>query len=106
MNIPSAFRLLGHRIAVNKIPLAEWPHGEDCVGVWDPLNYKIDLLAEFDGSRGDHTFMHELLHAALHLMNHKLTHDEKFVDTLAGMLHQALTSCEYPKAARKRSSKK
>lgn len=105
MEIPSAVQLFGHTIVVSRIPSAQWPHGDDCVGIYDPVNQRIDLLAEYDGSRGLHTFMHELLHAALMLMNHKLARDEKFVDTLGGLLAQAMTSMK-PKVVRKRPSKK
>lgn len=107
--IPSSVNLLGHTIVVTRIPMVEWPHGDDCVGIYDPLNQRIDLLAEYDGSRGLHTFMHELLHAALMVMNHKLAFDEKFVDTLGGLLAQALFPAQQTmkkKVARKRPSKK
>lgn len=100
--LPTAFPLLGHRITVRVVPPDEWQHGEDTVGIWVPTEYAIEINGGVQESMRGHTFFHELLHAALDQMNHKLARNEQFVDSLAGLLHQALTGAEYPKPKRRK----
>ena len=100
MKIPASIPLLGHRITVSIIPTEEWKHGDDCVGIWDPNNHRIELLREYDGTKLEQAFFHELFHAALHMMNHKLAVNEVFVDTLSALIHQALSGATYPKKPR------
>ena len=106
--IPSTVPLLGHTIQVFVCPPEEWPHGDDCVGIWSPTDHQIHIHGGIDDSLKMHSFFHELLHAALDMMNHKLARNEAFVDQLAGLLHQALAGATYvkPKKSRiKRASK-
>ena len=104
--IPQTIPLLGHTIQVFVAKPGEWAFGEDCCGIWLPTLHQIHISGEIDQSLQLHTFFHEMVHAILDMMNHKLGRNEVFVDTLAGLLHQALTGAVYPKPARKRASKK
>lgn len=99
MKIPTSFPLFGKRVAVDIIPLADWTHGEDTVGLWNPQKNAISLRADQVGDAIEQAYLHEMLHAALDGISHKLARDEVFVDTLASLLHQALTGARY---ARKR----
>ena len=102
MLIPTAIPLLGHRITVEVIHEKQWPHDKDTVGIWDPSSHKIQVLAEYDGTKLEQTYLHELVHAILDLMTHKLARNEQFVDTFSGLLHQAITGAEYPPKGRKK----
>ena len=104
--IPCAIPLLGHRITVGIVPPEQWPYGEDCVGIWLPADHTIHIVGGQSDSVLMQTFMHELLHAALDLMNHKLSRNEVFVDTLAGLLAQALTGAEYEAPKKRRVTKR
>jgi hypothetical protein len=104
--IPSSFPLLGHTIQVFVTPREDWEFGDDCVGIWLPHCHQIHIQGGVDDSLKMHTFFHEMCHAVLDMMNHKLGRNEVFVDTLAGLLHQALTGAQYPKPVQKRASKK
>lgn len=93
MKIPAAFRLMGHRITVRIIEEADWPD-DDIVGVYSPSTSEILLLRRASAIM-EQTFLHELLHAIFKLLGrHKADADEVFIDTVAGLLHQALTSQE------------
>jgi len=104
MKLPVAVPLMGNRIRIQVLPRDQWPHGDDCIGLWEPQQNRISILEDIEPTARAHTFWHELLHAALDLMNNKLSANEKFVDQLSGLLHQAISQAEYPKAKRKRKA--
>lgn len=99
MQIPKRFKLLGHTIEVIDEPAGFYEskrHGA--------CNYEAKWIKyaspnpsyPVSQSSAEHTFMHELIHHCLYCTEqHALNDNEGFVDLLAGLLHQALTTMEY-----------
>jgi hypothetical protein len=77
----------------------------DTVGMWTPACHRIDLRNDLGDTELQQTFCHEWAHSMLAEMNHPLNDDEVFVDNLASLLHQSLTTFELGSAleARQRS---
>jgi hypothetical protein len=95
MRIPSTFPILGQLITVKVVPLEEWKHGAECVGMWTPAANLIELRGDYTGSKREQVFFHELIHALLDSISHRLSENEVFVDQLASVLHQALSGARY-----------
>lgn len=96
---PAEFHILGHTVQIDVIAPKDWPHGETCVGVWNPADNRIELVQQGESGMV-HAFCHELTHAILGMMNHKLYSNEPFVDQFGGMLAQILMTLK-PKPRRK-----
>jgi hypothetical protein len=96
IRIPSAIPIMGHVITVTTYAASDWPHGDDCEGLWDPSVHQISLHGDLTGTKREQVFFHELTHAALTLMSHKLAYNEVFVDQFASLMHQALSGAKYP----------
>ena len=101
--IPTAFALLGHRIDVAVIPANKWKR-PDCVGIWIPQQFRIELKNTKKITALQQTFCHELTHAMLDMMSHPLATDEQFVDQLGHLLQQALTTFENEPQSQRRSN--
>lgn len=87
--IPNEYYLYGQKYTVRVIPADEWKDNDNW-GSFDPeIN---EILIKDRGQASEWTFYHELVHSILMAMRHKLNNDEGFVDTVAGLLHQALTT--------------
>lgn len=92
--IPKQFQLLGQTITV------EWDeslaHTMDALGTTHPRENKIKLQKPNKGwgvptEKLEHVFLHEAVHWILLSMRQTdLFNDEVFVDTFAGLLHQAI----------------
>lgn len=92
MKIPKSFRLLGQTYTVEVVLPQDWKN-EDAVGIFRPHMRRIELLFNSSREALEQAFFHELTHAALNAMGKdKLYKDEAFVDLLAGLFHQALTT--------------
>lgn len=92
MKIPRTFRLLGTEYTVRLIPRDEWDQDAECVGLFKPQACEIHIQ-ERSREAMEHTYLHELLHACILATGRdKLYKDEAFIDMLAGLLHQALTT--------------
>jgi len=89
----TSFKLLGHTIRVKEIPETEWRH-EDCVGLYEPHRQRILIRGGLTDSLRWHTVYHEMVHAILGAMGHELNNNENFVDMVAGLLHQALSTAK------------
>lgn len=101
MNIPESIKLFGIIITVKVIPIDDWRQEAECVGIYYEQQNEIQLLERADRSAMAQVFLHELLHAILTMLRYdKLSNDEKLIDTVASLLHQALTSAEYSNATR------
>jgi hypothetical protein len=61
---------------------------------------RIDVMKR-SPSGTEQAFLHELIHAVLYCMGNPMYDDEAFVDTMSGLIHQALTSAKHPRPARK-----
>lgn len=99
MKIPSKFNLLGHVIEVKYEPERFFERNAygSCSyeGKWIKLVPPSDSHPITNGSL-EQTFLHELMHMVLyHTQESQLSDNEKFVDLVAGLLHQALTTMEY-----------
>lgn len=92
LGIPRRFRVHGHTVTVRIVPLSKWRHSKDAVGIYDPNRHRIELRADQGETELQQTFCHELGHCLLSEMSHPLNDDEKFVDNLGSLLHQALTT--------------
>jgi len=57
------------------------------MGLCDPETHTIKIRASLPEQAQQATFYHELVHAILFTMG-KTNHDEEFVDTFGGLLHQ------------------
>lgn len=95
MRIPSSFPLFGKTINVTVYSAEEWPHSDDCVGLWQPSSNRISIHARLRGADREQALFHEMIHAILDGMSHKLARNEVFVDQFASLLHQALTGARY-----------
>lgn len=91
--IPKTFQLMGHTITVRVVAEKDWTD-DDAVGLWNPQNLLIQIRGGMPDQRTQQAFCHELVHAILCHFSHPLNTDEAFVDTFAGLLHQAWTSIE------------
>lgn len=91
---------MGNTISVKIVPEAEWSD-DDAVGLWNSQNLIIQVRGGLHPHRAQQAFCHELVHAMLDAFSHPISKDEQFVDTLAGLLHQAWTSIESQSAQRK-----
>lgn len=93
--IPKKFQLAGHTIEVVNIPRRKWKHGKDCVGMWLPDQYRIELLASLKGTNRQQVFLHEAVHAILDVAGYyELSADESLVDRVSHLLHHMLVSME------------
>lgn len=107
MKIPTSIRLMGHTVRIVALPPAKWKQ-KDCVGYFNPKEMEIGVLKR-PGTHTEQAFHHELTHAILYCMGNDLYEDEAFVDTFAGLMHQAMTSAKFtdprqPRRPRKASS--
>lgn len=57
------------------------------MGYCDPETYNIKIRANLSEQARQATFFHELVHAILFTMG-QTNHNEEFVDTFGGFLHQ------------------
>lgn len=85
---------MGHTITVKIIPEADWRH-DDCVGMYEPHKHRILIRDGLSPSLAQHTLYHEMLHSILGAMGSALNSDENFVDMVAGLLHQALSTARF-----------
>lgn len=91
--IPKSFQLAGHTIEVRSVPSKKWKHGKDCVGIWLPEHYRIEIRSHLRGSNRQQVFTHELIHAMLDIAGHDdLSRDEQLVDRLGHLLQQAMVT--------------
>jgi hypothetical protein len=92
MKIPKSFQLLGKRYEVVMVPVEEWSE-EELVGLCSPQKLEVSIKCGLKPQLQEHIYLHEMMHAIFDAMGEeKLYTDEAFIDTLAGLLHQALTS--------------
>jgi ketopantoate reductase len=99
MNIPKKFKLMGSTFTVEYND--DMCKGAEAFGLASYDTNKIYLSTKVNNDpinqdQIEHTFLHEVVHHILHIMGkEKLNSNEKFVDMLAGFLHQLLTTSEY-----------
>lgn len=92
--IPTRFQVLGCNIEVELRDPDNWDH-DDVVGLYDPMNHRITVVVNSQQMM-EHAFFHELIHCILFALGqNELSEDEAFVDTFAGLLHQALKTATY-----------
>ena len=97
--IPSAFYLFGHRYEV------QWRDDlcdkEEAVGQSNYRELRVELqrnnaVVTRKPSQIENTFLHELVHCIFwELRENELRSNEKLVQQIAALLHQALTTAEY-----------
>lgn len=93
--IPKKFSLAGHTIEVVNVPRSKWKHGKDCVGMWMPDKYRIELLGSLKGTNRQQVFLHEAVHAILDVAGYyEMSEDEALVDRVSHLLHHMLVSME------------
>ncbi len=99
--VPKSFQLAGHTIEVRTVPPRRWKHGKNCVGIWLPDQYRIEILSTCKGSNRQQVWAHEAIHAILDVAGYgplpatkDLSRDEQFVDRLGHLLQQMLTTME------------
>jgi len=93
--IPKQFQLAGHTIKVMVVPPRKWKHGKNCVGIWLPDEYRIEILSTCRGTNRQQVWAHEAIHALLDIAGHDdLSRDEQLVDRLGHLLQQMLTTME------------
>lgn len=98
MKVPSRFKALGYTIKVIRPTKEKLDRlaGGDCAGFFDPTKMRIAVGKELSEDMALHTWLHEVTHLAFHLMGEdELYVNEKLVDLLAAIMHQALVSAEY-----------
>jgi hypothetical protein len=93
--IPKQFKLAGHTICIANIPAKKWKHGKDCVGMWMPDQYRIEIIGTLKGTNRQQVFLHEAVHAILDVAGYyELSEDEALVDRVSHLLQQMLTTME------------
>jgi hypothetical protein len=93
--IPKQFKLAGHTICIANIPAKKWKHGKDCVGMWMPDQYRIEIVGTLKGTNRQQVFLHEAVHAILDVAGYyELSEDEALVDRVSHLLQQMLTTME------------
>ena len=96
MRIPKRFSVLGHQVTVKFDPESLDQLG--ACGSWSLGNAVIRLVPEDSAHNRrmvEHAFCHEWVHCMLEMIGEKkLSENEKFVDLLAGVLHQSLSSMQ------------
>lgn len=93
--IPKLFSLAGHKIEVVNIPRSKWKNGKNCVGMWLPDKYRIELHGSLEGTNRQQVFLHEAVHAILDVAGYyEMSEDEALVDRLSHLLHHMLVSME------------
>ena len=93
--IPKKFNLAGHTIEIVNIPRRKWKHGKNCVGMWIPDQYRIELLGSLKGTNRQQVFLHEAVHAILDVAGYyQLSEDEALVDRVSHLLHHMLITME------------
>lgn len=93
--IPKKFNLAGHTIEIVNISRRKWKHGKNCVGMWIPDQYRIELLGSLKGTNRQQVFLHEAVHAILDVAGYyQLSEDEALVDRVSHLLHHMLVSME------------
>lgn len=97
MRIPKRFKILGKTISVHDDPMLRFTENADGMAYY--VTNKIALqtdLPEYPLLNREQIFIHELLHHCLDAMGEQeLRGNEKFVDLLSKVLHQAVTTMEY-----------
>ena len=96
MKLPSSFKLMGHTWKVKLIEPHEWKV-EDCIGLCEADQHTIKIK-KVGGTLEGHIFYHELLHAVFNSLGHEPgqgVHTEQIVDSIAGCLHQCLTTARF-----------
>lgn len=99
MKIPKRFKLFGQTVEV--VFDDNLLDSYDCIGRSSTKFNQIRLQTNIKGinrlqSDIEQVFIHELLHQCLGRMEEReLRDNEKFVDILASLIHQALTTAEY-----------
>lgn len=93
--IPKTFNLAGHTITVVNVPPKKWKHGKECIGMWIPDQYRIELISSLKGTNRQQVFMHEAVHAILDVAGYyDMSADEVLVDRLSHLMHQMLVTME------------
>lgn len=96
MKIPKRFQLFGHTIDVNwcdDLLIRTNNVGE---AHYNFNEIKLDVMHDRPESYKEQVFLHEVLHLILNQIGEdELRENEKFIDLLASLLHQALTTMEY-----------
>lgn len=96
MIIPKSFKLFGHTITVEYDDTLH--QKEDFVGLAEYRNNKIilDNNKTRMQSQIEQTFFHELIHFIFEALGEiELQKNEKIVDLIAQLLHQAFDTMEY-----------
>jgi len=104
-SIPTSFQLHGQKIDV--IYDKQLTNTSDARGMSHFRENKIRLQTSTDSiptpiTMQEQTFCHELIHYLLLHAESKLNDDEKFVNLMGNLLHQALSTMEYPKKVNKK----
>lgn len=94
IRIPVSFQIFGQTYNVEYDDTLR--RNTENVGSCSPRQNKITLEPDQLPEQLEQCFLHELTHAILGELNeNELYHNEKFVDTFAGALHQVLQSAKY-----------
>jgi len=93
--IPKQFQLAGHTITVVNVTPRKWKHGKDCIGMWMPDQYRIEIMSTLKGTNRQQVFLHEAVHAILDVAGYyELSADEALVDRVSHLMQQMLTTME------------
>lgn len=107
LRIPKRFKLLGHTIEVKLDPKLQSDRNWAGAASYEDSEITLQPITEStprSKTKYEQTFCHELIHHLLWhggaAINHRLDGEyihqkEEFVDLLASLLHQALTTMEY-----------
>jgi len=87
----ASYKLMGHTVRAYVVDETDWG-SKDCVGTYEPHKHRILIRGGLSESLTQHTFYHEMLHSIAGAVDSPLNENEKEIDMMAGLLHQALTT--------------
>lgn len=98
LKIPKTVTMMGHTITIKRRRTLVKRKKALGLAHFDAnlIELQTPIRGVYDETGIEHALIHELIHFALHYLGHEeLNEDEKFVDTLAALIHQALVTATY-----------
>jgi len=99
----ASYSLMGHTVKVFIVPEVDWKT-PDAVGTYEPHKHRILIRGGLSESLTQHTFYHEMLHSIAGAMDLPLNENEKDIDIMAGLLHQAMSSLKAKRVAKRKKT--
>lgn len=90
---------MGQTVKVDLVPPIQWKR-KDCIAYFDPSNMLI-AIRKGRQSIVEQALLHEMMHAIFYVLSDDDYENENKVDSIAGLLHQAVETAKYPRQDRR-----